>query len=258
MDPPVLNMTEFMTFSLILIRVSMILILAPVFGSEIVPAQVKIVLAVALSFVLMSVVKVDPSFFPESAVSLVYLILKELMIAMVLALLIRLVLEAVQFAAMYIGYQMGFAIVNVMDPQSGSQVSVLSQFAYILALLIFLSVNGHHIIIKALVQSFATAPPGGMIMAPLVLQEVIAAFGQMFVVAIKIGAPTLGILFCSKVAMGIVAKTVPQMNVLFVGMPMDIFIGLLVFGLSLSFFVPIIGGAISGADSAIQTLLKLM
>ena len=258
MNFPVLNMAEFMTFSLILIRVSMILFLAPIFGSEIVPAQVKIVLAVSLSFILMNVVTVDRSVFPETIFSLAHLILRELMIGIVLALLVRLILEAVQFGGQYIGYQMGFAIVNVIDPQSGNQTSVLSQFAYILALLIFLVVNGHHIIIRALVQSFALAPPGGVTMQHMVLREVLAAFGQMFVIAIKIGAPALGVLFCAKVSMGIIAKTVPQMNVLFVGMPMYIFIGLLVFGLSLSFFVPILERAISGADFTIHNLLKFM
>ena len=258
MNPPVLNMAEFMTFSLILIRVSMILFLAPVFGSEIVPAQVKIALALTLSLILVSVVKVDTSVFPESIIAFVHHIVMELMLGMLMALLVRLILEAVQFAAMYIGYQMGFAIVNVIDPQSGSQTSVMSELAYILALLIFLIINGHHIIIKGLIQSFAMAPPGGVNMPPLALREVLNAVGQMFVIGIKIGAPALGVLFCAKVAMGIVAKTVPQLNVLFVGMPMYIFIGLLIFGLSLTFFAPILERAISGVDSSIQTLLKLM
>ncbi|MEW5723323.1 MAG: flagellar biosynthetic protein FliR, partial [Thermodesulfobacteriota bacterium] len=169
-----------------------------------------------------------------------------------------LILEGVQLAGQCLGYQMGFAVANVIDPQSGAQASVLSQFSYILALIVFLSVNGHYVVLKALRESFELVPPGRLDLAPLVLSEVSRGMSQMFIIAVKIGAPALAVLFCTQVSMGIVAKSVPQMNVLFVGMPLYIVVGLFVFGLSLSFIAPILGQALLQADRTISALLRAM
>ena len=258
MDFPALNMAEFTAFILILVRVSVLVFLAPIFGSTVVPVQIKAGLVLTLSLAVFRTVEVDGSVYPLDTVTVVPLILWELFLGMSIALIIRLVLEGVQLAGQYIGYQMGFAIVNVIDPQTGSQSSVLSQFTYLLAMIIFLSVNGHYIIIKALIESFELAPPGHLDIHPLVMAQVMNGVTQMFILSIKIGAPTLAVLFCAKVSMGIVAKTVPQLNVLFVGMPLYIVVGLLVFGMSLSFLTPLFGRAMASADNAISLILRAM
>jgi flagellar biosynthetic protein FliR len=255
LDPPILNHAEFVTFVLVLVRVSMIMTLAPIFGSEILPAQIKILLMLVTALLLTSVLKVDPTVYPDDIWAYVPLVLREIMIGLALALLVRLVFEAVSFAGQFMGYMMGFAIANVIDPQSGGQNSVIAQFLYILALIVFLTVNGHHVIIKALVDSFELAPPGDLSTPALVLQEMLAAVARMFVIAVKIGAPVLAVLFCAKVSMGIVAKTVPQMNVLFVGMPLYIILGLVVLGASLSLFVPILSRAMFEADRSLDIVL---
>jgi len=258
MNPPVFSTTEFMTFLLILIRVSIILFLAPIFGSLIIPPQVKAALALVLSLVLTTVLRVDVSGFPVDLFSFIPLLLSEIFLGLSLTLLVKLVLEGAQIAGQYLGFQMGFAIVNVVDPQTGNQASVLSQFAYVLALIVFLSLNGHYLIIKGLVESFEMVPPGQAVFSSGVFTRVSAAVSGMFVIAVKIAAPAVAVLFFTKVAMGIVAKTVPQMNVLFVGMPLYIVIGLFVFGLSLNFFVPILSRAIAGLDGSFLGLLRAL
>jgi flagellar biosynthetic protein FliR len=258
MTPPTLNPAEFAVFALILIRVSVLVFLAPIFGSDLIPYLIKVALALMLALILTPLVKVNPGLLPADLWGFVPLILGELFIGLSLTLILRLVLEGVQMAGQYIGFQMGFAIVNVINPQTGTQASVLSQFAYILALVIFLAVNGHYIVIKALMQSFDLVPVGRPLLDSIVFREVSNAMAQMFVIAIKIGAPALVVLFCVKVSMGIVAKTVPQMNVLFVGMPLYIIIGLMVFGYSLQFFIPLLGRAVAQAGDAMTLVLKAM
>lgn len=258
MNPPLFSPNEFAAFFLILVRVSIIIGLAPIFGSQIVPDQVKIALSLVLTLALWSVLRIDTRAFPTETIAFVPLVISELFVGLTLTLMVRMVIEAVQLAGQYIGYQMGFAIVNVVDPQTGGQSSVLAEFSYVLALIVFLAVNGHYIIIKGLVESFELVPPGRPVFHAVVMNQVLAAVGDMFVIAVKIGAPALAVLFFTKVAMGIVAKTVPQMNVLFVGMPLYIVIGLAVFALSLNFFVPILGRAISGLDGSLMTVLRIM
>ena len=258
MTPPNLNPAEFAAFALILIRVSVLVFLAPIFGSEMVPVQLKAALALVFALILTPMVKVDPGLFPTSLLGFVPLILGELFIGLSISLILRLILEGVQLAGQYIGFQMGFAIVNVIDPQTGNQSSVLSQFAYILALIIFLAVNGHYIVIRALMQSFDMVPVGQPLLNTIVFNNVSEAMAEMFIIAIKIGAPALVVLFGVKVAMGIVAKTVPQLNVLFVGMPMYIIVGLLVFGFSLEFFTTLLGRAVARAGDVVTIVLRAM
>lgn len=256
MSLPLFSPAEFMSFVLILIRVSIILFLVPIFGSILIPAQIKIALALVLSLVLSTTLKVEVGAFPTEVIGFVPLVLGEVVMGLALSLLIRTIFAGVQIAGQYIGYQMGFAVANVMDPQTGEQVSILAEFSYLLALVVFLAVNGHYIIIKGLAESFNLVPPGRLSLSPVVFDQISGAAAQMFVIGVKIGAPAMAVLFFIKVSMGIVAKSVPQMNVLFVGLPLYILVGLFIFGLSLNFFVPVLARFFRETDLAVLTLLR--
>jgi flagellar biosynthetic protein FliR len=258
MTPPLIPPEELAAFLLILIRVSAILFLAPIFGGDLVPSQVKAALALVLTFVLVGVVPVPANALPEDVFGVVQLLVSELFLALTLGLILRLLLEAVQLAGQYIGYDMGFAIVNVVNPQTGTQASVMSQFVYILALVVFLSVNGHYLVIQALVQSFELVPPGRPIHSALAFHEMNQAVTRMFVIAVQLGAPVMVVMFAVKAAMGILAKTVPQLNVLFVGMPLYIIVGAILMGLSLNFFVPLFSRALLGYQGHLFESLKTM
>ncbi|MFH1139703.1 MAG: flagellar biosynthetic protein FliR [Pseudomonadota bacterium] len=258
MTPPSIDPAQFIAFCLILLRVSTILFLMPIFGSNLVPNEIKMAFALILSLALLPVVKVNVDVFPTVLGGFIPLVLGELFMGLTLGMMARAVLESVQLAGQYIGFQMGFAIANVIDPQSGAQASVISQLAYIMATLIFLALNGHHFILTALVESFELAPAGSPLPNPIVFDTAVQSLANLFIIAIKIGAPTLALLFFAKVAMGIVSKTVPQLNVLFVGMPLDIVLGLFLFGISLSFFVAVFGQALSGLEKDIGTVLRAM
>jgi len=255
---PSFNTMEFMAFILILIRISIILAAVPIFGSRLIPTQIKIPMFMVMSLFLWTAIKVDVSYFPNSFIGFVPLILGEVFIGLALALLIRTIFAGVQLAGQYIGYQMGMAIANVIDPQTGTQVSILSEFSHVLVLFMFLAFNGHYLIIKGLVESFNLVSPGHLFPSSGVFDIVSGSAAKMFVIAVKIGAAPFAVLFFTKVSMGIIAKTVPQMNVLFVGMPLYIMIGLLVFGLSLTFFPPILGRVFSDLDLSILNLLQAM
>ena len=247
-----------MAFLLILIRISIILTTAPIFGSQLIPAQIKIPLIMVMSFFLWKTIQVDASVFPTTFIGFIPLVLGEILIGLALALLIRTIFAGVQLAGQYVGYQMGMAIANVMDPQTGTQTSILAEFSNTMVLFLFLVFNGHYLIIKGLEESFKLVPPGHLFFNPAVFDLVSGSASQMFVIAVKIGAAPFAVLFFTKVSMGIIAKTVPQMNVLFVGLPLYIMIGLLVFGLSLAFFPTILKGIFSDLDLSILKLLRAL
>ncbi|MEA1966939.1 MAG: flagellar biosynthetic protein FliR [Thermodesulfobacteriota bacterium] len=228
-----INPNEFKVYLLVLARISLVLFMLPVFSTKMFPALVKAGFAMVISMLLYSVVDIDPSLFPETAVETALLFLPEAMIGLTLGLCVRIFFGSVQLAGQIIGFQMGFSMINVVDPQSGANVSIMEQIAYWVALLIFLLLNGHHIMLLSLVESFELVPPGYFMFQRVMLVKVLQIGAEMFVLAIKIGAPVIAVLLFTSAAFGLTAKFSPQMNVMIVAFPLKIFVGLVLFGLSL-------------------------
>ena len=233
---PILNLynpAEFKVFLLVLARISMALFMIPIFASKMFPAMLKVGFALMVSLLLYSVVNLSPDLLPETVLGTGLLLAAEAMIGLIMGLSIRLFFGAVQLAGQVIGFQMGYSMINVVDPQSGANVSIMEQLAYWVALLIFLTFNGHHIILLALIESFELVPPGVFVFQKELLTSVLAMGSTMFVLAIKIGAPVIAPLLFTSAAFGLMAKFSPQMNVMIVAFPLKIFVGLTLFGLSL-------------------------
>jgi flagellar biosynthetic protein FliR len=256
---PIINADEFAAFVLVLLRLSMVVAFAPILGSPNIVTEAKVALALTLTFVIAPTVSYSATLMPMTWFGFAWLAVGELMTGLVLAFMVRLVLETANMAGEYLSFQMSMTMVNVLDPQSGTQVPVVSRFVYIVFVLIFLFANGHLVVIKALVDSFKVIPPGLVAFwAPETFSEVMLAVGRMYILAVKVAAPVVGLLFCAKVSFGIVAKAVPQMQVLFVGMPLYILAGLVLIGFSMDFWPRQIGQAIFEAQTALTRLLDFM
>jgi len=220
-------------FFLILIRVSVVLFLFPIFGSNMLPAPVKAGFAMILSIVFLPIIVINPDLFPSHPVQFLVLAVSELIIGLSLGMTVRLFFAGVQLAGQMVGFQMGFAIINVMDPQTGTQVSIIDQIGYWVVLLVFLSLNGHHTMITALGESFQLVDVGMVSLNSEFFSQMVRMSSDIFVVAIKIGAPAIAALLFTSAAFGISAKFAPQMNILIAAFPVKIFVGLIFFGVCL-------------------------
>lgn len=249
---------QFKVFVLILVRVSVVLLLFPIFDSSLFPRVVKVGLAMALSLALFPVAPVDPARFPESAVGLLALGVTELFAGMVLGLAVRLFFAAVQLAGQMVGFQMGFSIINVLDPQTGGQVSIIDQIGLMVVMLLFLVLNGHHVMISALAESFRLLAPGVLNLQKGFLSLMLASVGNMFALGIKIGAPAIAALLFTSAAFGICARFVPQMNILIAAFPVKIIVGLFFFGLTLQIAALTTRGYLGQLPGQLRTLLTLM
>ena len=136
-------------------RVGIIFAVIPFFGSEIIPRRITAILAFFLSLVLMPVVP-PPSITPDelNVLTLILLLVHELLIGLCLGLAVNVIFAGIQIAGELVGFQMGFAIVNIVDPITGVDAPITSNLLYIIAFLIFFSLGGHHLLIKALVESY--------------------------------------------------------------------------------------------------------
>ncbi|ACL02708.1 flagellar biosynthetic protein FliR [Desulfatibacillum aliphaticivorans] len=233
MNFPFLDMNEMAVFALILIRVSVILFMFPVFGSNLIPLPVKAGLSLLLTLYLTPIVQVNPQSFPDTVLEGGVMILCEAVMGLTLSLIVSFFFAAVQVGGQLVGYQMGFAIANVFDPVSGGQMSILSNFAFWVTLVLFIVLNGHHIFIRAVAHSFEIVPVGHLYAGRSIMPSMIKLSTDMFTLSLQIAGPAIVALLLVNAAFGIVAKVVPQINILIVAFPINVGMGLFFFGVSL-------------------------
>ena len=199
----------------------------PIFTSKSIPLLFNFGLALAASIILFPLL--DLKAFPvlTSLGSLAIGAIGEILIGITIGMTVNLIFIGLQIAGQISGYQMGLAIAQVMDPAEGQQVPLLAQLYQLFAFLMFLTLNAHHWFLMALAESFQLVPPFGFKISGSLIEQLLQVAGNMFVIAIKVGAPVIAALLLTSIAFGLIARTVPQMNVLFVAMPLKIMIGLI-------------------------------
>ena len=181
-----------------------------------------------------------------------------MLIGILIGLAVRTLFAGFQMAGQMAGYQMGMAIANVMDPATSAQVPLLATLYNLLAILIFLSINAHIFLLRAMVESFQIVPLFEFEVNQAVMQHMIRLLGNMFIIALKIGAPVIVALLLTSAALGLVARTIPQMNIFIVAMPLKIAIGLLFLALSLPYMSAFLTGAFDTIGRSVLVLMKAM
>ena len=245
-------------FLLVFLRTGAFLMSIPMLNAPSVPMILRIGLALAASLLMTPALGLTPPAVSPDVFTLAAAATGEILIGLLAGVAIRLVFEGVQLAGELAGYQMGLAIAEVIDPASEDQVAILAQFTSLLATLVFLLLNGHHLFIRTLVESFQLVPPFGFHAAAPVLERLVRLTAEAFVIGIKAGAPVIVALLLTTVAFGLVARTVPQMNIFVVSMPVNIAVGLLFFGLSLPHLTGYFGELFGGVARHAAALLRPM
>lgn len=227
------SIIEIKAFILILFRVSGILFAAPIFGSNLILSRTKLGFSLFLSIILFSMTPYQAQNLPNNLILYVIIIFKEIFLGILFGYISFLIFIGIQFAGQFIGTQMGFGIVNVLDPQTRTQMSIIGQFKFLLAMLVFLSINGHYFILECLFQCFQVIPLGKIIIPGELKEELIKLSSYIFIYSVKLGAPVIISLFITEISLGIIARTVPQMNIFIVGFPLKIGLGLFALAISL-------------------------
>jgi len=211
---------------LIFLRVAAIVFSAPVLDTNTIPAVFKAGLALAVSILLLPAVDTVVTVKDLSLMTFVIGVFSEIAIGVTIGLSVKLLFAGIQLAGQIVGYQMGFAVANVVDPATSAQIPILAQFYNLTAMLVFLAINAHHLFFSALVDSYTILPPLSMHISPQLVGMMMRLAANMFVVAVKVGAPLIAVMLMVSVALGMVARTVPQIHIFIVAMPLKIVIGL--------------------------------
>jgi flagellar biosynthetic protein FliR len=262
MGTPMINSEQALLFTLLFLRIGAILIMIPVIGELTVPLRVKAGVAILISLLLFPTVHAKlPHLHSESEAEIFVLVIamcSEVLIGIVIGFAAKIIFSGIQFAGEMIGIQIGFSVVNVIDPISSAQVSVISEFQYLITLLIYLAVDAHHTFILAIADSYRFVSPFAYHFSGSLMQHILVFSKELFVTAIKISAPVMAVLFFTNVALGVVARTVPQINIFIVGFPLQIAVGLTILGLMSPFFVRLVQVALAQLGIEVNVLLRLM
>jgi flagellar biosynthetic protein FliR len=251
------SVAQFQIFLLVFVRTLGVLATAPIFGHRAVISQTKAGFAFALAIALFPVVPITIEV-STHLIPYVFVVVKELVMGLMFGYVARLVFVAVQFAGEMVGIDIGFGVVNVIDPMSEEQISVIGTFKNLIALVTFLLIDGHHIVIQALAQSFSMVPLGGIQLTEMLAHGLIDMTAGVFVMAIKLAAPIIVALFLTSLALGIMARTVPQMNVFVVGFPLKIGVGMGMLAFSLPLFQTVLIKLFNDLGPNLSILLQQM
>ncbi|HEY4552922.1 MAG TPA: flagellar biosynthetic protein FliR [Bacillaceae bacterium] len=245
-------------FLLVFVRVSAFFVTMPLFSYRTLPAQFRIGFAFFLALMMHYSIDVQPF---EINGEYFMLIMKEAAVGLLVGFVAYMILSAVQIAGGFIDFQMGFAIANVIDPQTGAQSPLVGQYLYTFSLLLLLAVNGHHLILDGIYNSYHFIPidkTGINLGDPNLAEFVLKSFGMMFLVAFQMSIPVVAALFLVDVALGIVARTVPQLNVFVVGFPIKIAVSFIVIIIVLGVIFGVVQNLFETIAHSIRSLMELM
>lgn len=224
-------------FLLIFVRMTSLFVVAPIFGRRNIPVYFKIGFSFLLALILMNTITQPNIEEYSNFLGYALLVAKEFLAGVVLGYVAYLLFTAVYLAGQIIDMQMGFGMVNVMDPMSNIQIPITSNFYFIVSMMVFLMANGHHMLIRALFESYNFIPLGGAVFDNRLMDDVIKVFTDTFVIGFKICAPILAATLITDIVLGVISRTIPQLNVFVVGMPAKILLGLLIMVVTVTAFI---------------------
>jgi flagellar biosynthesis protein FliR len=243
---------------LIFLRVAAIVFSAPILDSRSIPVVFKAGLAIAVSVLMLPVVNVSVSVKDMSLITFVIGVVSEIAIGITIGLSAKLLFTGIELAGQIAGYQMGFAVVNVMDPANSAQIPILAQCYNLTAMLVFLSIDAHYMFFRALVDSFRLIPPLSVHIGPRLVGVMMHLAANVFVVAVKVGAPLIAVMLVVSVALGLVARTVPQIQIMIVAMPLQIILGLVFMIIVAPYMTAYLIDLFSSYRGTLFDLLRLM
>jgi flagellar biosynthesis protein FliR len=258
-----LYISQFVVGLLIFVRVMTMFGFAPVFNDAGIPGTTKIGLSILISYILLTAHGVSP--FTDVSVqltfgSLVIFVLKEIVVGLMIGYALSMVLGGVQFAGYLIATDMGLSMASIFNPELNEQVPVIGQMLNIIALLIFLLIDGHLFLLESLKGSFDVIPIASL--NGLFSQGFTAMFihvtGAVFVIAVKIAAPVMAAMFLTTMGLGILSRIVPQMQVFVFSMGLKVGVGLLMLAGTVPMYVFIIKKFLQQFEGQTYTLLQLM
>lgn len=246
---------QFILLILVLVRVSGLSLVAPIYGGTEVPAQVRILLAVMLA-VLLAPTQAHVSIpEPQSVIELLLLVAAELLIGVTLGWGVMVLLAGIQLAGQIIGQTSGMTLAEVFNPGLDTSVPLFSQLLYWLTLAVFVAIGGHRMVLGALLTTFELLPPGAALLPTSIAEMVVNLLTQSFELGIRAAAPATVALLVATLVLGLISRTLPQLNVLALGFGVNAIVTMLTLAVSLASIVWLFEEQL---EPALQSVLSMI
>ncbi len=260
---PALNIFDlsaqlFTAYLLVTSRVIGLFATMPLFGERHVPWQSKAGISMILGLLLLPASQTTSDLPSESLVMLGLLIGRELFVGVIVGYLARLLFAAFQFAVNAIDFQMGLTFMQLLSPGLNVNLSVMGQFLNTLMMLLFLELDGHHVLLRTLAQTIQAVPLGTVLPTGTMIDGVVALFSAFVAVSFQLALPTIMILLLIDTAMGVIGRVVPQLNVFMVAMPVKVMVGLFTLSLSLPALASLLGTLLQSLSRDSAQLIRML
>ncbi|OGG99773.1 MAG: flagellar biosynthetic protein FliR [Candidatus Lambdaproteobacteria bacterium RIFOXYD1_FULL_56_27] len=249
---------QYFNFILVVLRIGGLFVTAPILSSANVPRRLRLFMVLMVSWMLFAVLPNTPIAQNWNASYYLLMATRETMIGLLLGVVPRATFAAVDFAGTVIGFQMGLSLANVMDPQSQTQVSMISSFKGLLATLLFVIIDGHHTFFEVIALSYDKVAIGTFAFNPNILEFLLRLGGDMIILGVKLGSPFIVALLFANLILGFMARAMPQMNIFVVGMPLTILLGFLFLMTGMPYTTGAMHKAFSGLEVQVIEMLNLM
>ncbi|MBI5237477.1 MAG: flagellar biosynthetic protein FliR [Deltaproteobacteria bacterium] len=256
MDFAVLFAKNYPAFLFVLVRTGSIIMAAPIFGAFSVPMRIKAGLSLVLAVLLTPLVPKAPV--PVDLVSIAIAVGNEALIGAAIGLAARFIFTGIEYAGQIASFQIGIGMASTFDPIHGAQVTVIGRLMGILAILVFLSVNGHLMVIMAIRKSFDVIPPYGFNFSAGLMEDLVLFSKETFLLAVKFSAPVVAVMVFVNIALGIMARTVPQLNMFAIGFAATIAVGFIMLAFSMPVIAPAAAAAFDRMWAAIFGMMGVM
>lgn len=227
----------------------------PVLGNRTVPIRLKIGLALAISVAIAPTLGPLPAIEPASPAGLAILA-QQVFIGVAIGFAVRVILAAVEMAGQMIGLQMGLGFATFFDPQTSAQVPVIGQYLGLLAILVFLSINGHALLLSTLIESFSILPIGTLGLDSNGFSAFARWGAQIFLIGFTLALPVIATLLIANFGIGIISRAAPQMNIFAVGFPFTLLVGFIALYLMIPYFLPVLDRLFTGGIETLVLLLR--
>ena len=250
-----LNLDNWLVYLLIWARLMGIVFLFPYFSYQGIPFTLRLYLSLVIALLIFLSLENRPELELRVPFEMVLLLGKEILIGLALGYLVVLMFSVFLNAGQMVDMKAGLMLSGVFEPQFGSQITFMGQFYYLLALVFFLTLNGHHYFLHAMAESYVMIPLDAAFMSVDIAGGMGRLFANMFYLSFQMVAPIIIILMLMDIGLGLIAKTVPQVHVFILGLPLKIAMSMLLFAILLPVFGSIWDGYL---DQFIRHIYEFM
>lgn len=247
---------EILAFFLVLVRMSSFVVAWPVFGTTSVPAPIKVLFALVLSLMIFPVVNHSQVNMEIISHQIILLSVKEAFIGLSFGFLARMFFFALRIAGEIISVTIGLSSSQLFNPAFGGNVSAVEQFKVIIATLFFLAINGHHLLLAGIIDSFRIIPLGPELINLSQLNSIGLIVQEIMVIGLKMASPVMISIFFMNITMAVIGRTVPQINVLITSLPVNIMVGLLVMFVTVPLLIWQMHGLLEVSTERLFALMK--